>query len=63
MPKIEGRLNIRIDNQLKEQAKETLDGMGLDMTTEVQAIKELNEGDTETFNTIEDLWLDLNDED
>ena len=63
MPKTEGRLNIRIDNQLKEQAKETLDGMGLDMTTEVQAIKELNERDTETFNTIEDLWLDLNDED
>ena len=29
----------------------------------LQAIKELNEGDTETFNNIEDLWSDLNDED
>lgn len=81
-------INVRIDSKLKEQSKEVLEELGLDLTTGVrmfltqvvrrralpfevtlessymeQAVKDITNGNVDTFNSYEDLMADLNDDD
>lgn len=81
------RLNIRIDEKLKEQAKEVYSELGMDLTTAVTiffkqtvrdgglpfrphlenpdsilARKQAENGEGETFSSVEDWWDKTNNE-
>lgn len=81
-------INIRVDDNLKEESKEILDSLGLDLSSGIKiflkqvvlnkgipfevtlnkpdivnALDDIKNNRVETFDSVEELMKDLNDED
>lgn len=79
------RINMRVDDNLKEQANEVYKALGMDLTTaitiflkqsvreqaipfrptlenpdSIQARKDVENGNLVSFNSLDELWEDLN---
>ena len=81
------RINMRVDDNLKEQANQVYKSLGMDLTTaitiflkqsvreqaipfkpslenpdSIQARKEVESGDLQSFHSLDSLWEDLNED-